>query len=84
MVLLDVVRDQLVAHYKDYKAMASQDRSFFNPDLHRKFADLVEEAIKELRNDQTGLWLNGLISILSLWRRRCLFTPSLCFELTTC
>jgi hypothetical protein len=59
IVLLDVFRDQLVAHYKLYKPKASQDRSFFNPDLHRKFGDLVEEAMKELRNDQTGLWLIG-------------------------
>jgi hypothetical protein len=59
IVLLNSFRVQLVAHYTLYKPKASQDRSFFNPDLHRKFADVVEEAMKELGNDQTGLWLIG-------------------------
>ena len=54
ILLLDVFRDQLVTHYKLYK---SQDQSFFIPDLHCKFDGIVEEALKELRNDQTGLWL---------------------------
>ena len=35
--------------------MASQDQLFFTPDLHCKFGDLVgEEAIKELRDNQTA------------------------------
>ena len=36
--------------------MASRDRSFFNPDLYRKFGDIFEDAKKGLGDDQTGLW----------------------------
>ena len=57
ILLLDVFRDQLVTHYQLYKPTVSQDRSFFNPDLYCKFGGIVEEALKELTNDQTGLWL---------------------------
>ena len=57
ILLLDNFRDQLVTFYKLYKPMASQDQSFFNPDLFCKFSDIVEDAMKELRNDQTELWL---------------------------
>ena len=57
MVLLESFRDELVKYYETYKPMASQDRSFFNPDLYdRKFGDIFEDAKKGLGNDQTGLW----------------------------
>ena len=56
MVLLESFRDQLVKYYEIYKPMASQDRSFFNPDLYRKFGDIFEGAKKGLGDDQTGLW----------------------------
>ena len=55
--LLDVFRDELVTYYEIYKPMVSQDRSFFIPDLHRKFGDVVETAMKVLENDNTELWL---------------------------
>ena len=58
ILLLDLFREQLVGHYILYKpSMTSQDRSFFNPDLHRKYGDLVEKAIKKLSDDETALWL---------------------------
>ena len=58
ILLLDLFREQLVVHYKDYRpSMTSQDWSFFNPNLHRKYCDLVEVTIKELKNDSTPLWL---------------------------
>ena len=58
IVLLHLFREQLVAHYKLYKpTMTSQDLSFFNPDLHCKYDDLVKEAVKELKNDTTALKL---------------------------
>ena len=58
IVLLDLFRDQLVVHYELYKpTMTSQDLSFFNPDLYCRFSDLVEEAIMELKDDATALWL---------------------------
>ena len=53
---LDVFRDQLVAYYKLYKPKASQDRSFFIPDVHRKFGDVFEDAMKEIGNDQSEVW----------------------------
>jgi hypothetical protein len=56
VVLLNSFRDQLFTNYTRYKPTPSQDRSFFNPDLHRKFANLVEEAFNELKNDKTVLW----------------------------
>ena len=40
ILLLELFRNELVKHYEIYKPLASQDRSFFNPDhlnLHRKF-----------------------------------------------
>ena len=63
IVLLNSFRNQLVAHYKRYKPKpkAPQNRSFFNPDLHREYGDVVEEAKKELRNDETELWPFGYI-----------------------
>ena len=61
ILMLDMFREQLVAHYKLYKPNATQDQLFFNPGLHRKFFDLVEEARNELMNDQTPLWLMGHI-----------------------
>ena len=63
ILLLDMFRDQLVAHYERYKPKpnAPQNRSFFNPDLHREYGDVVEEAKKELRNDETELWPFGYI-----------------------
>ena len=61
ILLLDMFRVELVTYYQIYKPMASQDRSFFNPDLHRKFGDMFEDATKELRDDQTGLWPFNLI-----------------------
>ena len=56
IVLLDSFRDQLFTNYTRYKPTPSQDRSFFNPDLHRQFANLVEAAIEELKDDKTVLW----------------------------
>jgi hypothetical protein len=56
ILLLDVFRDELTKYYGIYKPMASQDRSFFNSDLYRKFGDIFEDVMKELRNDETGLW----------------------------
>ena len=63
IVLLNSFRKQLVAHYERYKPKpkAPQNRSFFNPDLHRGYGDVVEEAKKELRNDETELWPFGYI-----------------------
>ena len=56
ILLLDKFREELVAYYSIYKPMASQDRSFFKPDLFFKFSDIVEKALKKLGNDQTELW----------------------------
>ena len=56
VVVLDEFREQLVTYYESYKPKESQDLSFFIPDVHRKFGDIFEEAIEELRNDQSGLW----------------------------
>ena len=58
ILLLHLFREQLVAHYELYKpAKTSQDLSFFNPDIHRKYGDLVEKTIKKLRDDKTALLL---------------------------
>ena len=58
VVLLNLFRKQLVAHYTDYKpTMTSQDWSFFNPDLHRQYGDLVKKTITDLKKDSTPLWL---------------------------
>ena len=62
VVLLDRFRDELMKYYKIYKPTASQDRSFFNPDLHRKFGDIVEKAKKKLEIDKTRLLLFKHIS----------------------
>ena len=56
ILALDVFREQLVTYYESYKLKASQDRSFFISDMHRKFGDVLEDAMKELKNDQTELW----------------------------
>ena len=59
--LLDDFRDQLFMNYKLYKPTPTQNRSFFNPDLHRKFANLVDAAIDELKDNETGLWPMDLV-----------------------
>ena len=56
ILALDVFREQLVTYYESYKPKASQDRSFFIPDMHRKLGNVFEDAMKELKNDQTELW----------------------------
>ena len=58
ILLLDDFREQLVTHYELYKP---QDRSFFIPALHCKFGDIVDIAMKELKDDQTELWHIGQI-----------------------
>ena len=50
IVALDVFRDQLVTYYKTYKPTASQDRLFFVPDVHRKFGDEFEDAMKDRKS----------------------------------
>ena len=60
--LLDEFRVGLFKYYRSYNPTASQDRSFFNPDLHRKFSDVIEEAMEDLKNDETELWLLQHIS----------------------
>ena len=55
--LLDEFRGQLVTNYKIYKPMTPQDRSYFIPDVHLKFGDIFEDVMKELKDDQTRLWL---------------------------
>ena len=67
IILLEEFRVQLVTYYESYKPMASQDRSFFIPDLHRKFGDVVEETLKELENDKTEFWLFQHISQYSVY-----------------
>ena len=58
IVLLHLFREQLVAHYSLYKpTMTSQDLSFFNPGIHRKYGDLVKRAINKLNDDKTALLL---------------------------
>ena len=62
ILLLDLFRDQLVVHYKKYKpTTTSQDLSFFYPEVHPKFAGIVDKIMKELGNDESELWLVGLI-----------------------
>ena len=57
-LFLDFFRDQLVENYKLYKPkMSSEDWSFFNPDLHRQYGDLVKKTITDLKKDSTPLWL---------------------------
>jgi Fungal protein kinase len=61
IIILEMFRELLVAYYKRYKPKESQDRSFFNPNVHRKFGDVLQDAMKELKNDQTELWPMDLI-----------------------
>ena len=62
ILLLDLFRDQLVVHYKKYKpTTTSQDLSFFYPEVHPKFAGIVDKIMKEIGNDESELWLVGLI-----------------------
>ena len=56
IVMLDDFREQLFTYYKSYKPKESQNRSFFIPDVYHKLGNIVEGAMKELRNDQSGLW----------------------------
>ena len=59
VVLLNLFRKQLVAHYTDYKpTMTSQDWSFFDSGhLHSEYGNPIKKAITELKNDSTPLWL---------------------------
>ena len=62
ILLLDLFRDQLVVHYKKYKpTTTSQDLSFFYPEVHLIFAGIVDKIMKEIGNDESELWLVGLI-----------------------
>ena len=56
IVALDEFRDQLVTYYEVYKPKASRDRLFFVPDVHRKFGDEFEDAMKEVGNDESEVW----------------------------
>ena len=56
IVALHTFRSQLVTYYEIYKPKEFQDRSFFNPDVHRKFGDVLEKAMKGLGNAQTEYW----------------------------
>lgn len=56
IVILNAFRVQLVTYYGSYKPKESQDRTFFIPDVHRKFGDVIEGTMEKLRNDQTELW----------------------------
>ena len=49
IVLIASLRKPTCCILQTYKPvpMAPLDRSFFNPDLHRKYGDVVGEAIKE-------------------------------------
>ena len=55
-VILNKFRILLVTYYKTYEPNGSQDQSFFIPDVYRKFGDILDDAVKEFRNDQTELW----------------------------
>jgi hypothetical protein len=57
-VVLNKFRAQLVTYYETYKPSGIPNWSFFTPDVHRGFADIVERGIKALRNDESdpGLW----------------------------
>ena len=56
IVMLNMFRGHLVTYYESYKPKESQDRSFFVPDVHRKFGDVFGNVMKKIRNDQTELW----------------------------
>ena len=56
VVMLDEFREQLVTYYENYKPKESQDRTFFIPHVHLNFDDVFKEALKELENDESGLW----------------------------
>ena len=56
IVMLNMFRGQLVTYYGIYKPKEYQDRSFFIPDVHSRFGDVFEDAMKGLMNDQTELW----------------------------
>ena len=56
LLMLDNFRVQLITYYITYKPSETRDRSFFTPDVHREFADIVEQGIKASRNDDCVLW----------------------------
>jgi hypothetical protein len=55
-LVLSEFRAQLLTYYKSYQPREPRDRSFFTPDLHRGFADIVERGLEALRNNQSELW----------------------------
>ena len=56
IVALDMFRIQLVTYYKSYEPGKSQLRTFFIPDVHREFGDVIEKALRGLGSAQTELW----------------------------
>ena len=56
VVILGEFKLQLVNYYESYKPKGTQNRSFFIPDVYRKFIDILKVAVEGLRNDQTELW----------------------------
>jgi hypothetical protein len=56
VLVLSEFRAQLLTYYKSYQPREPRDRSFFTPDLHRGFADIVERGLEALRNNQSELW----------------------------
>ena len=56
LVMLNKFRNQLVTYYESYKPKESQNRSFFVSDVYRKFGDMLDDYVKESRNDHTELW----------------------------
>ena len=54
-VVLSEFRAQLVTYYESYQPREPRDRSFFTPDVHREFANIVEHNIMVLRNNQSEL-----------------------------
>ena len=44
IVILEMYREQLVGCYESYKPKATQDRSFFIPNVHGKFGDEIGSA----------------------------------------
>ena len=61
IIILYKVRDQLITYYDGFKPKESQDLSFFIPKVHCKFSDVLEDAIRKLRDDPTELWPMDLI-----------------------
>lgn len=45
-----------MTHYESYKPEGFQDRSFFIPNVHPNFGDVIEDAMKVLRNDEIEFW----------------------------